>query len=150
MIDFFAHTVRLSVVMLVRVHRLKANKVSLPLLNTRVFNVIACTQINITFFFFPVPVVRRFDKNIYHLMSNEHYLMISGEMIVWFAVVIAAIGWHVDGYIEDLCPNCNLYQDSAEVSAPRCSSCYTFIRLKWPFSIKRRLVFFSPPSWVVQ
>lgn len=41
---------------------------------------------------------------------------ISGEMIVWFSVIIAAIGWYVDCYIEDLCPNCNLYQDSAEVS----------------------------------
>lgn len=45
-------------------------------------------------------------------MSNT----ISGEMIVWFSVIIATIGWCVDCYIEDLCLNCNLYPDSAEVS----------------------------------
>ncbi|KAL4092044.1 hypothetical protein QTP88_026618 [Uroleucon formosanum] len=45
-----------------------------------------------------------------HLMSNT----ISGEMIVWFSVIIATIGWCVDCYIEDLCLNCNLYPDSAE------------------------------------
>lgn len=41
---------------------------------------------------------------------------ISGEMIVRFSVIVATISWCADCYIEDLCPNCNLYQDSAEVS----------------------------------
>lgn len=45
--------------------------------------------------------------------------MISGEMIVRVSVIIAAISWCADCYIEDLCPNCNLYQDSAEVSRRR-------------------------------
>ncbi|KAL5236060.1 hypothetical protein ACI65C_003470 [Semiaphis heraclei] len=39
----------------------------------------------------------------------------TGEMIFRFSIIIAAISWCVDCYIEDLCPNCNLYQDSAEV-----------------------------------
>lgn len=57
--------------------------------------------------------------------------MISGEMIVWCSVVfVATVGWLVDGYIEDLCPNCNLYQDSAEVSAIDFARCLVLFRGK--------------------
>ncbi|VVC43269.1 Hypothetical protein CINCED_3A001113 [Cinara cedri] len=47
--------------------------------------------------------------------TYDKLVKVFGEMIVWFSVIfVATVGWLVDGYIEDLCPNCNLYQDSAE------------------------------------